>query len=196
MARLITAAAALLLILSATGMGSAYAWNNSVKPENDIPQVQGPRSYVIPGTRRLIEAAEIYNFKADPEFTIHVYRDFQDDLIGQIMKISSRIGWHAQEGGMDNDIILTLPANQIGEVEHMEEDPKRWIREKIGQPPAREVPEEPLVNVSLDIDGFYGPSLWPEVLMYTSIGGMTVFIGLMFSILIWSVSEAWQRAHP
>ncbi len=78
----------------------------------------------------------------------------------------------------------------------MEKNPKMWIREKTGQPPAREVPEEPLVNVSLDIDGFYGPSLWPEVLLYTSIGGMTVFIGLMFSILIWSISEAQPRTCP
>ncbi len=106
MTKLAIIAATLALFPSTAGIVNAIIWIKSAeaKRETAIPQVLGPGSYAIPGYQRLIEAAEVHDWRSQRDFTIHIERGLKDELYDRITKLSSRMGWRSRYGGPHNDI--------------------------------------------------------------------------------------------
>lgn len=170
---LITATAVTVSIGLAIGGG---LWEKRAEPENGIPQTNGPDFHLTAETQRLVEAAKLYDYETSPKFTLHIEQNLRKELSRQMVKTITRMGWYAQRRRTpQSDLVITLPAGQMQEVERMAENPREWLQEKGDQPPARSAPDEPLTNVTIEIDGFRAHAVWPALLMGAGISGTLIF---------------------
>ena len=147
-------------------------WDLEIKPKPTIPEVTGETYYAGVGLHELLKTARLRDELVDPEYTVHVNNADRERLKEQVLHLGPKLGWYTQEGGVHHDIMATMPEQDIAEVEQMARDPLAWVLKSTrSDTPAGAGPER-LINLTIDLDGRHGRTLWPIWAIAAGIAGL------------------------
>ena len=153
-------------------IAGAVLWDSAIKPRPTIPEVTGETSYAAPGLHELLNTARLRDDEIDPKYTVRVSNADSERLKEQLLHLGPELGWYTQEGGAYDDINATMPEQDIAEVEQMARDPLAWVMKTTRRDTPAGAGPERLVNLTIDLDGRHGRTLWPIWAIASGIAGL------------------------
>ena len=167
-------------------------WDHGIRPRNTIPKPPPEHQpfHALPGLGRLAAQARLRDSYIDPRYIIHMPKADTSNFEAQVLYLGARLGWLTHRGGIHNEVLATIPEEDLAEIQRMTVEPRAWLLEAMERTPVPEVKPGPVINVGIDLDGYHGRSLQPFIPIGLGIAGLAA---LLIAAVIIIVVEAEKR---
>ena len=144
------------------------------------------KNAAIKGISRLMETAR-YADRGDNSIwcPVHILGDDKYDLKKHLTTIAPSMGWYIHDHSMGR-IYVVMDEKSLDALGELADDPVGWVYKYQNNDQYIE-PENDLVNVTIDLDGYYGRSVWFNILFVVFIIAgiicLIVSLGYLINVL-------------
>ena len=138
------------VIVFAALLTAGIIWEKKAQPEPAISEAQEIGPYTVPEPPELLKHALLGHHSPTPKFIVRIPKEDEDRLIRNIIANAPKLGWYAYQGDYRNDVLATIPQEDLHEVEELVKDPVGWITRLQQQLPETEPHASDLMNVVID----------------------------------------------
>ena len=120
----------------------------------------------------------------DPHYTVHLPNAEAHRLRQQLLHLGPKLGWYIRRHSIDPDIVATMPERDLEEVERLVQEPAGWTLEATLRSPKKRADAGGLINVSIDIDGHHGRTMYPLLVIGAGAAGLVATLTMLLVMLL------------